>query len=165
MNQFTYSMLLLLAVLPGCSRGAPSGFPDVYPCQVKVVKGNTPESGVSVLLYPQFDAGGLLMSGTTDSHGVAFIATTFHGYSRRGVPEGEYVAVLEKLPEVVDTMPKAEFDQLLPLQKMAHQEELANQRLKLPRIVPEKYTDVSSSPLKFRVEKPTGGNVEANLAE
>ena len=165
MNKITFCLFffLLFSVIFGCSN-KPAEFPAIYPCRVEVLNGKTPEAGVSVLLYPAFPSGSLLCSGKTDRAGIAMITTALHDYRQSGVPVGEYIVVLEKLPELTDTLSKKELDQMLPFQKMAYNEEQIRRRNKLPKIVPVKLTHPDTSPLKISVAE-TGTSLTVELTD
>ena len=164
---FRVLLFVLFPVILGCS-DKPVGFPALHPCRVEVRNDKKPEKDVNVFLFPMasFGASGLpIISGKTDRHGIAVIATELHNYRQSGAPVGEYIVVLEKLPELTDAVSKKERDRMLPLQQMAYNEEQIRRRSALPKIVPSELTASHTSPLKMIVAEKTGASLTVDIAD
>lgn len=85
-----FSVFLIFA-LPGCSKSdKPEGFPDLYPCEIKIVQDGAPLEGANVTLV-----GGATwaVGGGTNAGGVAKIHT--HG-KFDGAPVGKYKVLVTK---------------------------------------------------------------------
>lgn len=164
---FRVLLFVLFPVIFGCSN-KPPGFPTLHPCRVEVLNDKKPEEHVNIFLFPVASSGASsspIISGKTDRHGIAVITTALHNYRQSGAPVGEYIVILEKLPELTDTVSKEERDRMLPLQQMAYNEEQIRRRSALPKIVPSKLTASHTSPLKIIVAEKTGVSLSVELAD
>ena len=97
-------VLVLVFCGSGCFTGCsgeklPSDFPRVFPMTVTVKDGTTPLSEVKVMFYPATTGAGasFASSGTTDANGVAQMKTSQGGFSKAGVPVGEFVVTVEDI--------------------------------------------------------------------
>jgi hypothetical protein len=144
----------------------PSGFPDVYPCQITVLNGEEPEKDVRIILYPSSPSGSLLIRGQTDTVGSAVISTTLHKFSKQGVPKGEYTAVFEKIPEFEFSLSKKEIDEMKRVQREAYYKEQAKKRFELQKkALPDVLQKLETSPIKFDVNDETGVSIQVNLKD
>jgi hypothetical protein len=164
----TLFVLLLSVILfnqTGCNP-KPSGFPDIYPCQITVLNGEEPEKDVRIVLYPVSPSGSLLIRGQTNTIGEAVISTTLHKFSKQGVPKGEYTAVFEKIPEFEFSLSKKEIEEMKPFQRKNYYEEQAKKRFELQRkALPEVLQKPETSPLKFEVKDEIGVTINVNLKD
>ena len=99
------TVLFLLAVsvlvLPGCTKSdKPDGFPDIFPCEIKVLQDGSPLAGASVTLMGDQP---WAVGGGTDDSGVAKIFT--HG-KYEGAPVGKYKILVSK--RIVEGAPTQE---------------------------------------------------------
>jgi hypothetical protein len=164
-------VLLLCALLfyqSGCSK-KPSGFPDVYPCQITVLNGEQPEENVRILLYSTSGSGSLLIRGQTNSAGYAVFSTSLNKFSKQGVPKGEYTAVFEK---IVDMKSSPAAENKNNEKKIKHQGEAgevigqALKRLELQKkALPAVLQKPATSPIKFEVKDETGVVINVNLKD
>jgi hypothetical protein len=144
----------------------PSGFPDVYPCQITVLNGEEPEKDVRIILYPSSASGSLLIRGQTDTVGSAVITTSLHKFSKEGVPKGEYTAVFEKIPEFEFSLSKKEIDEMKRVQRDAYYKEQGKKRHELQeKALPALLQKRDSSPIKFEVKDETGVTLNINLKD
>ncbi|MDR1270537.1 MAG: hypothetical protein LBK82_13530 [Planctomycetaceae bacterium] len=159
------SLYILLFYQSGCSE-KPSGFPNVYPCQIIVHNGEQPEKDVRIILYPSFASGSLLIQGQTDIAGSATISTSLNRFSRQGVPKGKYTAVFEKIPETESSLSKKEIETMKPVQREAYYKEQTKKRLELQKkALPVVLQKPAASPIKFEVKDEIGIVVNVNLKD
>ena len=102
----------LLSCFSGCDGGEkfPADFPRVYPLTVTVKDGTTPLSDVRIMFYPASKGAGAAYasSGSTNANGVAKIITAQGGFSKAGIPAGEYVVTVEDIIKVTSDIPPEE---------------------------------------------------------
>lgn len=133
--------------LSACGKTKPKGFPEkLVPVTVKVVNGDQPVEGVRVVCFGKIDQS-LVCGGLTDTSGIATLLTDLGGYSESGVPAGEYKLTLNKEVTVEDSWTADDYVKKSMGEKNKHGRELQAARDKLPKIVPQKYTLVGSTPL------------------
>ncbi len=133
--------------LSACGKTKPAGFPKtLVPVTVTVVDGGQPIEGVRVVCFGKIDQS-LVCGGLTDANGVATLLTDLGGYSEPGVPAGEYKITLNKEVKVDDSWTADDYIKKSMGEKNKHGRELQAARDKLPKIVPQKYTLVGSTPL------------------
>jgi hypothetical protein len=78
-------------ILTGCSKtNKPEGFPDIYPCEIKVIQDGTPLTDAHVTLLGDQP---WAVGGGTDANGIAKMFT--HG-TFEGVPVGKYKVLISK---------------------------------------------------------------------
>jgi len=145
-----------LGCLSGCGgEKFPSDFPNVCPMTVTVKDGTTPLSKVLIVFYPSTTGAGAAYasSGATSANGVAKISTSQGGFSKAGIPAGEYVVTVEDIIEVdIGVTPDDEV-------KMSMRElgELSRKKQKLMATYKKKVPDVlrksgkveNRSPIRF----------------
>jgi hypothetical protein len=158
----------LLFYQSGCSE-KPSGFPDVYPCQITVLNGEQPEENVRVLLYPSLEFGSLLIRGQTNSAGCAVFSTSLNKFSKQGVPKGKYTAVFEKIVDVDRESSPVE-NKTENKGKKATQQEIFLEQIKKrfelqKKALPDVLRKPDTSPIKFEVNDETGVVIEVNLKD
>jgi hypothetical protein len=144
----------------------PSGFPDVYPCQITVHNGDQPEQDIRIILYPSSPSGSLLIRGQTNTAGSAVITTSLNKFAKQGVPKGEYTAVFEKIPEFEFSLSKKEIEEMKPVQRKAYYKEQAQKRFELQKkALPDVLQKLETSPIKFDVNDETGVSIQVNLKD
>ena len=147
----------------GCNQGVPSDFPKTFSCQIVVRDDGNPVDAASVTLIPDQLMSSIVISGSTDSYGVAMLRTLHGEYSKEGVPEGNYTVMIAKtLPIDMPTLSTEEVYSQTPQQKAAREKEYQRKRDKA-RVVPEQLT-TPQSPLKLAVGS-AGTKLEVDISE
>jgi len=157
MKHFILSVLCCcLCCLFGCGgEKLPPDFPKVYPMTIAVKDGATPLSKVQIMFYPAATGAGAAFasSGSTDENGVAIITTSQGGFSKAGIPAGEFVVTLEdmidmnmgKSSEEMSNMSTAELNKMSQEQlKM-----LATYKRKVPEVLCKAGAVANRSPIRF----------------
>lgn len=162
-NVFFCLLISAIVVLAGCSRGRPTGFPNVRPCSISVTDGGSPIADVEVQLVPETSIASTIFSGTTDATGKAVISTVFAGHAENGVPEGSYTVVLKKDQPIPHTKSEEERVAMSYDQAMKYAKEMEIAQNKLPKIIPVSMTQ-NNSPLKLTVEA-TGGTLDIDVSQ
>ena len=150
---------VVMAFVAGCGPKVPEGMPKTYPCKIKVTKGGSPVSGANVLLFSDSLPGSLTTSGQTDSSGVAELHSTLGNYFTKGSPAGEMKVVIQKSPDIPADL-KLTPEQganMTPPDANAHAAKVAKAMKAAPKIVPDKFSSPSTSPLKATVEESKTG--------
>ena len=89
-----FALTLVLCLLSGCKqKPRPVGFPDLFPCTIKVTQNDQPLEGASVRLLPESGSFEWIISGTTDASGMAKIFT--HA-DFAGAPAGTFKVIISK---------------------------------------------------------------------
>ncbi|MEM8678374.1 MAG: hypothetical protein AAGF97_03365 [Planctomycetota bacterium] len=141
---------LVLLVSAGCGEGTVKVRP-------KFLYDDQPLAGAAISFIRVNGEQGRAAFGTTDEDGVAQL-TTFEPYD--GVLEGNYNVVVIKAPENPYTYDEVELndnvdqDKLLQMSAMQQAGQAAVQQRKRKRtILPERYADMSQTPLKCEVTR------------
>jgi len=145
-----------LCCLFGCGgEKLPLDFPKVFPMTITVKDGATPLSKVRIMFYPAVTGAGAAYasSGTTDENGVAKIVTAQGGFSKAGIPAGEFVVTVEDIievdlgvtPEEQAKMSMGELNKLTDERKKL----IAAYKRKVPEILCKSGKVESRSPIRF----------------
>ena len=152
---------LAVVVTVGCGQKAPDGFPEVFPCTIKVVDGGTPIDGCAVTLS---GAGAAYASGgATDTSGVAVMGTSQGSYHKQGVPAGDYKVVLSKAAVVSGGLTEEQARAMEPEERRAHMEKQATEQAKAKSVVPDNLSDSKKTPIQLNV-KSGDNTLEIDLA-
>ncbi len=149
---FSLLSLLLFVALAGCGQKKPADFPEVQPFTVKVVDGDKPIEGVQVLFI--YDKNPVI-SGLTDSKGVATITTMLQKFTAKGAPAGDYKIQCTKEPIVDHWKTPEEQAQMSKSEKDAYIDEWLAKCAEQPREIPKIWSDYDKTPLTASV--PVGG--------
>lgn len=143
---------LLLVLFVSC-RGVPEpeDFPAVVkPVSVKILKGDKPLAGITVVLHSKGSSLHYFISGETGADGVATIQTTRGTYAKPGVPAGKYLVQLtEPLEVAVESLSMDATQQ----QQDAWQKEY-DRKLDAIRSFPKALSSATGSPLEMEVASP-----------
>ena len=157
-------VFLLLICFTGCQK-KPAGFPDVYPCTVKVTNDGKAMSRITVHLNRQGGQGAWTAMGETNGSGVATIKTTWADFTAAGVPEGTYKVILtEKLNIPDDGLTPGEMMALegKALEEYHKKREEEKSRVRtLPKIV----NLSSTTPLTLEVTTGKGGELTVDIKD
>lgn len=140
MKYQNYLLTIFLVVFAmGCNgEKRPDGFPDIYPCEVRLTQENKPFANATIILKsdrPELDRWSI--AGITNEEGIARL-TTNGKFS--GVPEGDFIVTINK--EEIEYGPEKKIDG-----------EMVKTNPKKFRCVEKIYTDPTTSPLKIKIEK------------
>lgn len=151
-----FALCCCMGCLSGCGGDkAPSGFPKVFPINVTVKDGTTPLSEVRVMFYPSSTGAGAAFasSGSTDANGVAKIVTSQGGYSKAGIPVGEFVVTVEDIINIDNGIPPEEQVKMSmgELNKLAQEQKkkLAEYKRKVPGVLCKSGKVENRSPIRF----------------
>ena len=148
-----FGALLLESAFVGCGPKVPADMPTLYPVTVKVVDGNKGIQGVNVVfLYEQNP----VITGETDSNGVAEMKTTLGNYTAKGVPEGSFRVTCAKDPTVEHWKTAQERAEMSPGEAGDYMKEWQAKCDALPREIPKVWKDFDKTPLKAEVASPGG---------
>ena len=145
-----FSIITVMTV--GCGEKVPDGFPEVFPCTIKVVDGGTPIDGCGVVLKGQNGAV-YASGGATDASGVATVGTSQGSFHKKGVPAGEYKVVLSKAAAVSGGLTEEQARAMDPDQRRAHMEKMATEQAKAVSVVPDILSDPQKTPLLLTVKE------------
>ncbi|MDO5582167.1 MAG: hypothetical protein Q4G69_13650 [Planctomycetia bacterium] len=134
-----FFLFLLLVCAIGCGGPErPAGFPDIYPCEVRLTQEKQPLANASILLKSDLpDLDRWAIAGITDANGVAVLTTNG---KFPGAPEGDFIVCVSK--EEIEYGPE----------KMV-QGEMVKTNPKKFLCVEKIYSDSKTSPLKIKIEK------------
>ena len=94
-------ILSLCILCSGCGSKVPTGFPKTVPCGITVTDGGKPLEGVFVTLH-NADTSNYSCVAINDANGLAAMQTSQGNYTQKGVPPGNAVITLAKIPVVDD---------------------------------------------------------------
>lgn len=138
MNKYILICLALLCFTGCFGEKRPADFPDIYPCEIKLVQENQPLTGASIVLSSgQQDLDRWAVSGITDENGLAQIRTNGKYV---GAPAGKFTVCVSK-----DEITEGE-EKIIGGEKVK-----VNQKKFL--LVEKIYSDPAASPLKIEIEK------------
>jgi hypothetical protein len=159
LDSFSVCIMLFcgFAILSGCGKKLPAGWPKTYPCTVKVTKNGTALEGAMVILSPMNGSGGnWAIGGITNAAGITTIHTSYTNYSEPGAPEGMFkVTISKQLPQFQDPTPQEELNAMDYLERQAYAAKIDAEANKRPPIVPEKYSDPEQTELTLEVKPNT----------
>ena len=161
------ALLHLLAI--GCAK-RPEDMPPTYPAKITILRDGKPVPDAQPVLFKvgeQISAASLVVSGVSDSDGVAVLHSTYCNYTEKGVPEGEYKVVItcdvkvgskEELEKAAD-LPAGEQAALFAKMKKERDEKGV--------AVPPIWASVVNTPLKMTVEanQENGGELTLECTE
>ncbi|MDR3111166.1 MAG: carboxypeptidase-like regulatory domain-containing protein [Planctomycetaceae bacterium] len=158
MKQFII-ILSLCIFCTGCGSKVPTGFPKTVPCGITVTDDGKPLEGVFVMLH---NAGTSNYScvAVTDANGRAEMQTSQGSYTQKGVPLGNAVVTLAKLPVVDDWKTTEELAAMPMAEQMKYSAEKNAKSAKLPLIIPTKLTEQSTSPLSKEITAATDWKID-----
>jgi len=145
-----------LCCLSGCGKDkAPPDFPKVFPISVTVTDGTTPLSDVRIMFYPASKGAGVAFasSGSTDANGLAKIITSQGGYSKTGIPAGEFVVTVEDIIDMsmgITSEEKAKMS-MGELNKLSQEQQKyrAAYKRKVPEVLCKSGSVDKRSPIRF----------------
>ena len=127
--------------------------PDLFPCKVTVTNGSNPISGATVNLGLISESSMCVMTGTTDSSGVATIHTKRQQWQGAGAPAGEYNVAISKLPKLEGGLSVEEYQQLTPEEQEKYQIDQQRKYDALPREIPVELGEFDKTPYRLTVSK------------
>ena len=147
-----------LGCLSGCGgEKFPADFPKVSPMTVTVKDGPTPLSEVKIIFYPATTGAGssFASSGSTDANGVAIIKTSQGGFSKLGIPAGEFVVTVEDIIDLemgVTSEEKAKMS-IGELNKLSQEQQKyrASYKRKVPEVLCKAGKIENRSPIRHTV--------------
>lgn len=153
---FHWSLLsvFFFSVFVGCSSKQPTGFPEVYPCSIRILKDGAPLDKVNIMLdasEPTFHNIGY--SGETDSQGKAIISTNYPNYNTKGVPAGEYRVLLKKRDVIEGEKSREEVNRMGGEELEVYTAELEKKRRVHKPTIPPHFWEFETSPLTFTMAK------------
>ncbi|MDR1960564.1 MAG: hypothetical protein LBQ54_16255 [Planctomycetaceae bacterium] len=166
MNQWKRIVFLGLSLifLPGCGPSKPEGIPDLYPVKVTVKNGETPVTGAKVTLTTANAQGSWSTFGETDALGDAVIQTLQGSWVNNGVPAGDYIVYIIKMPDFESTpMPDG-----LDNDPKAKEAFIAAEKKKLDTLVseiPKSLSNAGTTPLKLTVTSDATAELTVDIAE
>ncbi len=141
---------VLVLLFSGCQK-APTGFPNVVPCRITVVKDGDPLPQTTVILVSDSPKE-WFSSGETDASGKTEINTTLSNFSRSGAPEGHYKVTLNQIPQLKETKSQQELFDMPASEKAAYiakQEKLIRES----RAFPLEFESHVTTPIEIDVKK------------
>ncbi|MGL6193534.1 MAG: hypothetical protein ACRC2T_01785 [Thermoguttaceae bacterium] len=156
--------MITITTLVGCSN-KPSGFPKTYPTTVTVKDGGAPLADITVFLDSESPAEWVI-SGVTDSQGVAKINTKQVAYKSEGAPTGNFTVRVDQKcaplpPDLADIAAQASANSA---EVSSADAEKIVAYMAANKIFPDRYTSASMSPVKISVSA-SGGNVEFDIQD
>jgi len=152
--RLSLSLVLVSVLFSGCADKKPSGFPEVYPCTIKILKDGAPLNKVSIVLdatTPAFHNIGY--SGETNSQGTAVIETRYPDYHTKGVPAGEYRVLLKKREVIEGEKTLEELRRMNSEELEVYTAEIERKRRTHVPTIPPKFWEFETSPLRITVER------------
>jgi len=142
--------LLAVCVLSGCGGPArPAGLPTLYSCEITITQGGQPFEGALVRLLPDSGTFEWVISGNTDSSGIAKLVT--HA-KYPGAPEGTFKVLVSKTqltpskyPQPDDSAPQSEWEQW--------KEQAGSEKRQKVRYVKPEYDNVKTTPHSITITK------------
>jgi len=122
---------------------------------VTVTDGTTPLSDVRIMFYQASSGSGVAYasSGSTDANGVAKISTAQGGFSKVGVPVGEFVVTAEDIINLSSDIPPEEKVKMSmgELNKLAQEQKkkLAEYKRKVPEVLCKTGKVTDRSPIRY----------------
>ena len=159
-------LLVSLPLGTGCGGGnTPEELKNLVPVTITVTDGSQPVEGVAVSLNSKVEVKGFFVcTGVTDSRGVANIESTRSSQTRKGAPAGTYSVVLVKSVEIPEDLQPMEEDQINPAAAAAKQTK-RDAFLKQNKVIPDKLTQSTSSPVELTVAEKSGATVEIDISK
>ena len=145
------TFVLPVMVITGCDR-APQGFPQVVPCTITVVKGDTPLPEVTLMFVAE-GGNAWFTAANSDKSGIAECRTFLGDYSRSGAPAGKYKVTLSQLPQVTPQFTQQQLFDMSPQEKAAEQQRM-KKLLAESRSFPVAFESAATTPVVIEVEQP-----------
>ena len=142
--------LLVVCVFSGCGGPQrPAGFPDLFPCDIKVTQEGEPLAEAVVRLLPESGTNEWIISGKTDAYGIAKIST--HAQFA-GAPAGTFKVCVSKLYETPSQFePPADSASYGEWQEW-RDKTMAEKRPRFSLVKPE-FDDIAKTPFSITVSK------------
>lgn len=160
MKRFLLTALLAVAVslLSGCDK-RPKGMPPTYPTKITVLKHGEPVVGARVMLYPRNPIASAAIAGFTKEKGIAEIWTTFHAYTGKGAPVGEFDVTITRDQTAEQTKNPEELRRMQVGERLLYAQDLAARTAQLPKLVPPIWGERGMLTLTVAANKKEGANV------
>ena len=158
-----YLFVLIVLVICGCG-SKPGDVPELFPCQVVVKNGTTSIANADVILGLTNETSMCAMSGKTNSSGVAVIRTNRQNWHKTGVPAGEYIVTVSKIPKLEEGLSLAEWQALDPMEQERYNAERARKHDALPREIPVELSEFNISPYRMNVSKGGDNKLEIDIS-
>jgi hypothetical protein len=162
-NMKNFFVLVLLALIVGCSEKLPDNFPNkLTNFTIELLYEGKPVEGASVSLIVDDTTKGYLVSAFTGNNGVAQLETSVNAFSKTGVPAGKYKAVISHIPKTSIELTQQEVSTLGNDELEKRENEINKERAKLPHPVPESWKDLTATPIKIVVPE-NGGKITIEI--
>jgi len=153
----------LSVAVVGCGPKAPDGFPQVFPCTIKVVNGGTPVEGVGIsLTMPKGSV--YATGGATDASGAVALGTSQGSFHKTGAPAGDFKVVLSKAAPVSESLTEEQARAMEPHERQAFMVKMAAEQAKAKSIVPPDLSDAMRTPIQLTVKEGGDNTLEIDLA-
>jgi hypothetical protein len=161
--KITFFLLLLIFLCWGCN-GRPTDIPEVFPCKITVRNGTASIAGASVTLGLEQGSNTWSSSGITDTSGVAEIKTVHLNWKGTGVPTGKYIVIIAKEPDTSSLTTK-DYESMSMDERERYSLEMEKKIAALPREVPIKLSQFTTSPLRITVENGKENTLNVDVAQ
>jgi hypothetical protein len=159
-------LLLSIFLCWGCT-SRPTDVPDVFPCKITVKNGTTPIVGAFVTLGLEQGSNTYSSSGVTDNSGVAEIKTVRLNWKGTGVPAGKYIVIIAKEPDTssITTKDRESVSSMSMDERERYSLEMEKKIAALPREIPSKLSQFTTSPLRITVENGKENTLDVDVAQ
>jgi hypothetical protein len=147
----------------GCSsQKVPDGFPSkLIPFSVTLLNEGKPVNGAATVLVTETPSPYNAI-GHTDTKGVAQLATSINNYSKNGIPTGTYKAIITHTPKAPSAVPSEQLGKMNMEEIDAYNAKIMKEIVAIPKIVPERWGRIESTPIKITVPE-NGGNITVEI--
>jgi hypothetical protein len=154
----TIAVLVICLFAMSCSSPKkPDGFPSkLVPFSVTLQNEGNPVQGASVALVDE-TAQAYSVIAYTNSNGVAQFATSINTYSKKGVPPGNYKAIITHIPKAPSELPSEQRGKMSMEETDAYNAKISAEIAAMPKIIPEQWCNIQNTPIKITVSEG-GGN-------
>jgi hypothetical protein len=160
--KFTF-LLLPIFLCWGCG-GRPNDVPEVFPCKITVKNGISPIEGVTVTLGLEHGSNDWSSRGVTNNSGVAEIKTVRLNWQGIGVPAGKYIVILAKEPDTSSIETK-NLESMSMDEREHYSLEMEKKIATLPREIPIKLSQFTTSPLRITVENKKENTLDVDVSQ
>jgi hypothetical protein len=141
----------------------PDGFPSkLAPFSVKLLKENKPIENASIALVADSIIYNIVAF--TDANGIANFKTSINTYSKRGVPPASYSGIIAHTPQPPSKIPNDQLGKMNMEESMAYHEKIAKEIDAMPKIVPPKWSNLKTTPIKITVPE-SGGSITIEITD